>query len=147
MDKIKKYVLDDDTQELLETVMNWAQTVVDLQQDEEMKEDMQMELEILADRFNITRSSIDIEEIEEADGSTTLKIKLGAESNETGAPKLTLVSATSPGANVVILDKLKPVTHTTRNLTLVDNPSANDTEFHDLMDESLTTDDTDPTSP
>jgi hypothetical protein len=146
MDKIKKYVLDDDTQELLETVMNWAQTVVDLQQDEEMKEDMQMELEILADRFNITRSSIDIEEIEEADGSTTLKIKLGAESNETGAPKLTLVSATSPGANVVILDKLKPVTLTTRNLTLVDNPSANDTEFHDLMDESLTTDDTDPTS-
>lgn len=54
MDKIKKYVLDDDTQELLETVMNWAQTVVDLQQDEEMKEDMQMELDILADRFNLS---------------------------------------------------------------------------------------------
>jgi hypothetical protein len=139
------YVLDDDTQELLETVLNWAQTVVDLQQDEDAKDDMQIELEELALRFNIQRSQVDIEETTDADGATTIKIRLADPTNT--RPKLTVVSATSPGANVVILDKLKPVTLTTRNLTLVDNPSANDTEFHDLMDESLTTDDTDPTSP
>ena len=44
-----KYVIDDDTQELLESCMNLAQYVVDIQQDDATHETMQFELEELAE--------------------------------------------------------------------------------------------------
>tara|TARA_B100000683_G_scaffold141846_1_gene138002 strand:+ start:1960 stop:2307 length:348 start_codon:yes stop_codon:yes gene_type:complete len=56
---ITKYVLDDETQELLETVMNWAQNYVDLQVSDEVHEEMSFTLFDLADRFNITRSDVE----------------------------------------------------------------------------------------
>ena len=57
-DKPIKYVIDDDTQELLESMMNLAQTVIDLQHDQETGDTMQYELEELADRFGIQRARV-----------------------------------------------------------------------------------------
>ena len=105
------YVIDDDTQELLETVLNWAQTVVDLQQDEDAKDDMQIELEELALRFNIQRSQVDIEETTDADGATTIKIRLADPTNT--RPKLTVVPSTTPTVSV------PANTNTRQSLTVV----------------------------
>ena len=49
--KTPKYVIDDDTQELLEIVMNWAQRHVDAQEDDDRFRDMNAELQELGDRF------------------------------------------------------------------------------------------------
>ena len=124
------YVLDDDTQELLETVLNWAQTVVDLQQDEDAKDDMQIELEELALRFNIQRSQVDIEETTDADGATTIKIRLADPTNT--RPKLTVVPSTTPLMGTTVPAR------TRQSLTVVQPHTDN---LDDGLETTLTEDD------
>ncbi len=71
------YVLDDDTLELLETVMNWAQRHIDQQESDEHFEDMSHTLAELGDRFNVERSNIEYTETPGEDGrSTTIQIRI-----------------------------------------------------------------------
>ena len=84
------YAIDDDTQQLLESAMNLAQRVIDLQEDDETAEKMQWELEDLALRFNIQRSRIITTETRQEDGSVDINIKLEIE-EETKKPKLTVI--------------------------------------------------------
>ena len=75
--KTPKYVIDDDTQELLEIVMNWAQRHVDAQESDEHFTDMNQDLMELAERFNITRSNIEYEETASDDGKNiTIKMRI-----------------------------------------------------------------------
>ena len=72
-----EYVLDDDTLELLETVMNYAQRHIDCQESDEHFEDMNQTLLALADRFNIQRNNIEYEEKTSDDGShVTIKMRI-----------------------------------------------------------------------
>lgn len=87
-----QYTLDDDTQEILEQVFNWAQELVDLQKDEDVHSDMMTILLEAAERFNITRNTIYIEESEESDGTVNLKIKVDVEEPQPSKPKLTVIS-------------------------------------------------------
>lgn len=70
--KKPKYVIDDDTQELLELVMNWAQRHVDAQEDDDRFRDMNAELMELGDRFDITRNNIEYEENTSEDGKNII---------------------------------------------------------------------------
>ena len=63
-----QYVIDDDTQQLLESCMNLAQRVIDLQEDDETAESMQYELEELAERFNIQRGRVVTSQTTREDG-------------------------------------------------------------------------------
>ena len=83
-----KYVIDDDTQELLESCMNLAQYVVDLQQDDATHETMQFELEELAERFNIQRGRVTTTQTTREDGSVDLNIKIEREAQP---PKFTVI--------------------------------------------------------
>jgi len=75
--KDPQYVIDDDTQSLLETVMNWAQRHVDAQESDEHFTDMNQDLMELAERFNITRSNIEYEETASDDGKNiTIKMRI-----------------------------------------------------------------------
>ena len=72
-----EYVLDDDTLELLETVMNYAQRHIDCQESDEHFEDMNATLLELAERFNIQRNNIEYEEKTSEDGShVTIKMRI-----------------------------------------------------------------------
>ena len=84
------YALDDDTQQLLESAMNLAQRVIDLQEDDDTAEQMQWELEELALRFGIQRARIITTETARDDGSVDINIKLEPE-EETKKPTLTVI--------------------------------------------------------
>ena len=85
------YALDDDTQQLLESAMNLAQRVIDLQEDDDTAEQMQWELEELALRFSIQRARIITTETANDDGSVDINIKLEPEEEETKKPTLTVI--------------------------------------------------------
>jgi len=87
-----QYTLDDDTQEILEQVFNWAQELVDLQKDEDVHADMMTILLEAAERFNIQRNTIYIEETEQDDGSVNLKIQVVEEEKQDTRPKLTVIA-------------------------------------------------------
>lgn len=72
-----RYELDEDTQELVELVMTWAQQSIDNQYAEETKQDMQTILMELADRFDIQTHNIAYTETyDETTGETTVKIRV-----------------------------------------------------------------------
>lgn len=85
------YALDDDTQQLLESAMNLAQRVIDLQEDDDTAEQMQWELEELALRFSIQRARIVTTETANDDGSVDINIKLEPEEEDTKKPTLTVI--------------------------------------------------------
>ena len=85
------YALDDDTQQLLESAMNLAQRVIDLQEDDDTAEQMQWELEELAIRFSIQRARIITTETANDDGSVDINIKLEPEEEEVKKPTLTVI--------------------------------------------------------
>ena len=99
-----KYVIDDDTQELLESCMNLAQYIVDVQHDDATHETMQYELEELADRFNIQRGRVTTTQTTREDGSVDLNIKI---EQDTPPPKLTVIEGTKD-ENVVPLKPTDP---------------------------------------
>ncbi len=99
-----KYVIDDDTQELLESCMNLAQYIVDIQQDDATHETMQYELEELAERFNITRGRVVTQQTTREDGSVDLNIKI---EQDTPPPKLTVIDG-NKDENVVPLKPTDP---------------------------------------
>tara|TARA_B100000683_G_scaffold137745_1_gene134212 strand:- start:203 stop:538 length:336 start_codon:yes stop_codon:yes gene_type:complete len=71
------YVLDDDTKELFEQMMNYAQRYIDLQMSEEVYSECQADLEELADRFGLDKSEVDIvtDQVDEKKGIIKLTIK------------------------------------------------------------------------
>ena len=69
-----RYVVDDDTQELLEIMLNHAMQLADLQIDNESREALLDEIEDLAERFSISRNRVEIETVKNEDGSTTLTV-------------------------------------------------------------------------
>lgn len=95
------YAIDDDTQELLETTMNLAQQMIDLQIDDATAESMQYELEELAERFNITRTRVVTTETAREDGSVDVNIRLEAE--ESSTPHLTLIEGNKTDGNIYTL--------------------------------------------
>ena len=99
------YALDDDTQELLESCMNLAQTVIDLQQDQETAETMQYELEELADRFNISRARVITTESANEDGSIDITVRLEPEHEP---PKLTVIEGNKDDRNVIPIKPTDP---------------------------------------
>ena len=104
MSKPPKYVLDDDTQESLETVMNWAQELVDIQRDDDTRDEMLDILLEVAERFNIQRSVINVEEeYDEATKTQTLTIR--TEPQQDNKPKLSVVSDNS---KPIDLNKWRP---------------------------------------
>ena len=76
-EKITYGPLDPETQTLFETVLNMAQRYADLQIDDETYEDLQKDIDELADRFSIERADIEIEvnDEDDADGNKIVKIK------------------------------------------------------------------------
>ena len=106
MSKPTKYVLDDATQEDLETVMNWAQELIDLQKDDDCRDEMLSILLNLADTFDITRTEVHVEEdYDETTGVATLTIRTGAEEKK---PKLTVVSDNTSNDNSIKLEDWIP---------------------------------------
>lgn len=93
------YTVDEDTQELLEIVLTWAQELVDLQKEEESRADMQTILVELADRFQIKQNTITIDETEDENGDIHLKIRVEEVKEK---PKLSVVD----GDNIVPFNKL-----------------------------------------
>ena len=70
-EKITYGPLDPETQTLFETVLNMAQRYADLQIDDETYEDLQKDIDELADSFSIERADIEIEvnDEDDADGN------------------------------------------------------------------------------
>ena len=101
-----KYNLDPDTQEELETVLNWAQELIDLQKDDDTAEEMIATLLTLADKFGVQRSVVHVEEdYNETTGVATLTIRTEAEEKK---PKLTVVSDNSSVDNTIKLEEWIP---------------------------------------
>ena len=99
------YVIDDDTQELLESCMNLAQYIVDIQQDDETAVSMQYELEELAERFNIQRGRVTTTQTTREDGSVDLNIKIEKEAQP---PKLTVIEGNKEDPKIVPLKPTDP---------------------------------------
>ena len=99
------YVIDDDTQELLESCMNLAQYVVDLQQDDATHETMQFELEELAERFNIQRGRVTTTQTTREDGSVDLNIKIEQDKQP---PKFTVIEGNKEDPKIVPLKPTDP---------------------------------------
>jgi len=99
-----KYNLDDDTQESLETIMNWAQELCDLQRDDSVRDEMLDILLEVAERFNIQRSVINVEE-EYDEATKTQTLTITTEPSQDNKPKLTVVSDNS---KPIDLDKWRP---------------------------------------
>ena len=76
-EKITYGPLDPETQTLFETVLHMAQRYADLQIDDETYEDLQKDIDELADRFSIERADIEIEvnDEDDADGNKIVMIK------------------------------------------------------------------------
>ena len=100
-----QYVIDDDTQELLESCMNLAQFIVDMQQDDETAQTMQFELEELAERFNITRGRVVTSQTTREDGSVDINIKLEPEHSP---PKLTVIEGNKEDPKIVPIKPTDP---------------------------------------
>ena len=101
-----KYVLDDDTQELVESMMNLAQSIIDLQQDQETADTMQYELEELADRFNIQRARVVTTETANDDGTIDINIRLEPEEQE--RPKFTVIEGNKEDPKIVPIKPTDP---------------------------------------
>ena len=99
------YALDDDTQQLLESAMNLAQRVIDLQEDDETAESMQYELEELAERFNIQRARVVTTETANDDGSVDINIKLEPDAVK---PKFTVIEGNKLDPKIVPLKPTDP---------------------------------------
>ena len=84
-EKITYGPLDPETQTLFETVLNMAQRYADLQIDDETYEDLQKDIDELADRFSIERAYIEIEvnDEDDADGNKIVKIKFKTDERKT----------------------------------------------------------------
>ena len=84
-EKITYGPLDPETQTLFETVLNMAQRYADLQIDDETYEDLQKDIDELADRFSIERADIEIEvnDEDDDDGNKIVKIKFKTDERET----------------------------------------------------------------
>ena len=84
-EKITYGPLDPETQTLFETVLNMAQRYADLQIDDETYEDLQKDIDELADRFSIERADIEIEvnDEDDADGNKIVKIKFKPDERKT----------------------------------------------------------------
>ena len=84
-EKITYGPLDPETQTLFETVLNLAQRYADLQMDDETYEDLQRDIDELAQRFEVERSEVEIEidETEEQDGNKIVKIKFKTDERKT----------------------------------------------------------------
>lgn len=84
-EKITYGPLDPETQALFETVLNLAQRYADLQMDDETYEDLQRDIDELAQRFEVERSEVEIEidETEEQDGNKIVKIKFKPQDRKT----------------------------------------------------------------
>ena len=100
-----QYVIDDDTQQLLESCMNLAQRVIDLQEDDETAESMQYELEELAERFNIQRGRVVTSQTTREDGSIDLNIKIEPENSP---PKLTVIEGNKEDPKIVPIKPTDP---------------------------------------
>ena len=100
-----KYVIDDDTQELLESCMNLAQYIVDIQQDDETAVSMQYELEELAERFNIQRGRVTTTQTTREDGSVDLNIKIEQDKQP---PKLTVIEGNKEDPKIVPIKPTDP---------------------------------------
>lgn len=105
MSEYPTYAIDDDTQELLESAMNLAQRVIDLQEDDETAEAMQYELEELAERFNIQRARVVTTETAREDGSVDINIKLEP---DTVKPKFTVIDGNKEDPKIVQLKPTDP---------------------------------------
>ena len=68
------YSIDDETMALLESVMNTAEMAADLQVDDDVRADLKELIAELGRRFNMTASTIQIEEHYNEDGSIDVKI-------------------------------------------------------------------------
>lgn len=82
------YHLDDDTEELVETVLTWAQELCDLQKDEDVRDEMISIVQATADRFNIQQNTVTIEETEQENGDIHLKIRVEREDRK---PRLEVI--------------------------------------------------------
>lgn len=69
-----KYELDDETKMLMEEILSWAQSIIDLQMDQEIQEEMQDCVTTLADRFGIQYSLVNIEETINEKGETVVSL-------------------------------------------------------------------------
>ena len=105
MSEYPTYAIDDDTQELLESAMNLAQRVIDLQEDDETAESMQYELEELAERFNIQRARVVTTETANDDGSVDINIKLEPDAVK---PKFTVIEGNKLDPKIVPLKPTDP---------------------------------------
>ena len=105
MSEYPTYAIDDDTQELLESAMNLAQRVIDLQEDDETAESMQYELEELAERFNIQRARVVTTETANDDGSVDINIKLEPDQIK---PKFTVIEGNKLDPKIVPLKPTDP---------------------------------------
>ena len=99
------YVIDDDTQELIEHCMNWAQYIIDIQQDDETAQSMQYELEELAERFNIQRGRVVTTQTTREDGSVDLNIKIEQDNKP---PKLTVIQGNKEDPKIVPIKPTYP---------------------------------------
>ena len=99
------YVIDDDTQELLESCMNLAQYIIDVQQDDETAVTMQYEMNELAERFNIQRGRVVTSQTTREDGSVDLNIKI---EQDKPPPKLTVIEGNKEDPKIVPLKPTDP---------------------------------------
>ena len=99
------YVIDDDTQELLESCMNLAQYIIDVQQDDETAVSMQYEMNELAERFNISRGRVVTQQTTREDGSVDLNIKI---EQDKPPPKLTVIEGNKEDPKIVPLKPTDP---------------------------------------
>ena len=71
----RRYNLDTDTEELVETVLNIVTQVAELQYDEAAQEALYVIAETLADRFDIQRTEVEVSEGEDEDGNPVTVIR------------------------------------------------------------------------
>lgn len=109
-----RYVVDDDTQELLEIMLNHAMQMADLQIDNDSRDALLDEVEELADRFSIQRNKVEIETVKNEDGSTTLTVHSQPLEQD-------------PNKKIVDLKPHKKKPH----LSVVPDPSSNDNDDDD----------------
>ena len=83
------YDIDDETMALLESVMNTAEMAADLQVDDDVRADLKELIAELGRRFNMTASTLQIEEHYNEDGS--IDVKITPKTLQLVKPKLELI--------------------------------------------------------
>ena len=83
------YSIDDETLTILESVMNTAEMAADLQVDDDVRADLKELIMELGRRFNMTASTIQIEEHYNEDGS--IDVKITPKTLQLVKPKLELI--------------------------------------------------------